>query len=73
MDLNFDKLRIAVLVPCYNEELTVTEVVKGFREALPQAYIYVFDNNSTDATRTKAVEVGAKCQKTHHRTSCALA
>ncbi|MBT9498623.1 MAG: glycosyltransferase, partial [Zoogloea sp.] len=59
MDLNFDKLRIAVLVPCYNEELTVTEVVRGFREALPQADIYVFDNNSTDATRTKALEAGA--------------
>lgn len=52
-------VRIAVLVPCYNEELTVTQVVRGFREALPQARIYVFDNNSTDATRANALAAGA--------------
>ncbi len=52
-------VRIAVLVPCYNEELTVTQVVRGFREALPQARIYVFDNNSADATRANALAAGA--------------
>ena len=40
--------RIAVLIPCYNEELTVADVVRDFRTELPQARIYVFDNNSTD-------------------------
>ena len=52
-------LRIAVLVPCYNEELTVGGVVRGFRDALPEASIYVYDNNSTDATRARAQEAGA--------------
>ncbi|MCW8084935.1 glycosyltransferase family 2 protein [Sabulicella glaciei] len=42
--------RIAVLVPCHNEALTVAEVVRGFRAALPGAVIYVYDNNSTDGT-----------------------
>jgi len=51
--------RIAVLVPCYNEELTVAEVVTGMREALPGADIYVFDNQSTDATVQRAIEAGA--------------
>ena len=51
--------RIAVLVPCYNEELTVAEVVSGMRAALPDADIYVFDNQSTDATAQRAREAGA--------------
>ena len=51
--------RIAVLVPCYNEELTVTKVVTDFRKALPEADIYVYNNNSTDRTRELAVAAGA--------------
>lgn len=51
--------KVAVLVPCYNEELTVAEVVTGMREALPGADIYVFDNQSTDATVQRAIEAGA--------------
>lgn len=51
--------RIAVLVPCYNEELTVAAVVRGFRSALPSARIYVYDNNSTDGTIAHAQEAGA--------------
>ncbi|WP_313644810.1 glycosyltransferase family 2 protein [Stenotrophomonas sp.] len=51
--------RVAVLVPCYNEELTVAEVVSGMRAALPDADIYVFDNQSTDATAQRAREAGA--------------
>jgi len=51
--------RIAVLVPCYNEELTVADVVSGMRAALPDADIYVFDNQSTDATAQRAREAGA--------------
>ncbi|TIS83528.1 MAG: glycosyltransferase, partial [Mesorhizobium sp.] len=41
---------IAVLLPCYNEELTIAEVVRRFRETLPAATIYVYDNNSKDLT-----------------------
>ena len=42
--------RIAVLVPCYNEEAAIGKVVADFRAALPEAGIYVYDNNSTDRT-----------------------
>jgi glycosyltransferase involved in cell wall biosynthesis len=52
--------RIAVLVPCYNEEAAVAAVVKGFRQALPAAEIYVYDNNSTDRTADVAREAGAE-------------
>ncbi len=52
-------LRIAVLIPCYNEELTVADVVRQFRAQLPDACIYVFDNNSSDRTVEKAREAGA--------------
>jgi glycosyltransferase involved in cell wall biosynthesis len=52
-------VKIAVLVPCYNEELTVGKVVKDFRQALPEAEIYVYDNNSSDGTFDAAVEAGA--------------
>lgn len=41
---------IAVLIPCYNESKTIEKVVKGFKAALPEAVIYVYDNNSTDGT-----------------------
>lgn len=52
-------LRIAVLVPCYNEEAAVATVVAGFRKALPAAEVYVYDNNSRDRTATVAREAGA--------------
>ena len=51
--------RIAVLVPCYNEALTVMDVIDGFRAALPNAEIYVFDNNSSDGTADVARKAGA--------------
>jgi glycosyltransferase involved in cell wall biosynthesis len=51
--------RIAVLVPCHNEEATVGKVVRDFRAQLPTAAIYVFDNCCTDATAALAVEAGA--------------
>ncbi len=51
--------RVAVVIPCYNEELTVAGVVKGFRTALPEAEIYVIDNNSTDGTVQAALGAGA--------------
>ena len=40
--------KIAVLIPCYNEGQTIAKVVKDYREALPEATIYVYDNNSSD-------------------------
>ncbi|MDN4988075.1 glycosyltransferase family 2 protein [Bradyrhizobium arachidis] len=51
--------RIAVLVPCYNEEAAVATVVESFRGALPAAEIYVYDNNSRDRTAAVALEAGA--------------
>jgi glycosyltransferase involved in cell wall biosynthesis len=48
-----------VLVPCFNEERTVGQVVRGFREALPQGTVYVYDNNSTDGTAAAAAAAGA--------------
>ncbi len=50
---------IAILIPCYNEELTIAKVVRDFRAQLPDADIYVFDNNSTDRTAACAAEAGA--------------
>ena len=52
-------LKVAVLVPCYNEATTISEVVTAFRAALPDAEIYVYDNNSTDATASLAASAGA--------------
>ena len=51
--------KVAVLVPCYNEEKTVAKVVSDFREELPGADIYVYDNNSTDRTAELAAAAGA--------------
>src|ERR1700704_3427819 len=52
--------RIAVLVPCFNEEAAVATVVADFRKALPSAEIFVYDNNSSDRTIAVAREAGAK-------------
>jgi glycosyltransferase involved in cell wall biosynthesis len=52
--------RIAVLVPCFNEEAAVATVVADFRNSLPSADIYVYDNNSSDRTKAVAVEAGAE-------------
>src|SRR3954454_17325358 len=55
--------RIAVLVPCYNEEAAIGKVVTDFRAALPDAEIYVYDNNSTDRTVEVANEAGATVRR----------
>jgi glycosyltransferase involved in cell wall biosynthesis len=55
----FVGLRIAVLLPCYNEEAAIEQTVAGFRAALAGATIYVYDNNSTDRTREVAAAAGA--------------
>ncbi|MBN8216026.1 MAG: glycosyltransferase [Spirochaetes bacterium] len=52
--------RIAVLIPCYNEESTISETVRDFRKALPRAVIHVYDNNSTDDTARVARKAGAR-------------
>lgn len=54
--------RIAVLIPCYNEELTIGNVVKAFRAELPHSAIYVYDNNSADRTVAIAAAAGAICR-----------
>ncbi|PTM41496.1 glycosyltransferase family 2 protein [Bosea sp. 124] len=54
-----DTLRIAILIPCYDEAATVGNVVRNFKEALPQADIYVYDNNSKDDTAAVAKAAGA--------------
>ena len=53
------RLPIAVLLPCYNEEAAIEAVVSAFRDALPDAAIFVFDNASTDATASRAAGAGA--------------
>ena len=50
---------IAVLLPCYNESLTVAKVIKDYKKAFPNADIYVYDNNSTDGTDEIARKAGA--------------
>jgi glycosyltransferase involved in cell wall biosynthesis len=52
-------LDIAVILPCYNEEAAIGAVVDGFRRELPQARIYVYDNNSKDRTSEVAAAAGA--------------
>ena len=42
--------KIAVLIPCYNEAITIGKVIRDFKQVLPEATIYVYDNNSSDGT-----------------------
>lgn len=56
-------LSIAVLLPCYNEEVTIGKVVRDFKAALPDATVYVYDNNSTDRTAEIAAAEGAIVRK----------
>ncbi len=53
------RLRVAVLVPCYNEEVAIAQVIADFRQAVPSAEIHVYDNNSIDGTVAIAREAGA--------------
>ena len=59
--------RIAVLVPCYNEEAAIARVVADFRAALPGAEIYVYDNNSVDRTAEVARAAGAVVRRERHQ------
>lgn len=58
---------IAVLIPCYNESKTIEKVVREFKEALPEAVIYVYDNNSTDGTDEIAEKAGAIVRYEHQQ------
>jgi len=58
-DLSQKNPTIAVVIPCYQEALTIGKVVQDFRQALPEARIYVYDNNCTDATVANAKKAGA--------------
>ena len=59
--------RIAVLVPCFNEEASIAKVVADFRAALPEAAIYAYDNNSSDRTAEVARAAGALVRREMHQ------
>jgi glycosyltransferase involved in cell wall biosynthesis len=63
----FAGYKVAILVPCYNEAVAVAKVVKDFRAALPDATIFVFDNNSTDNTAAAARAAGAEVFQEKHQ------
>ena len=56
-------MKTAVLIPCYNEAKTIEKVIKDFKEHLPHAEIFVYDNNSTDGTYEIAKKAGATVRK----------
>jgi glycosyltransferase involved in cell wall biosynthesis len=58
---------VAVLIPCFNEQAAIGQVVADFRAALPTAAIYVYDNNSTDSTREVARDAGALVRREMHQ------
>jgi glycosyltransferase involved in cell wall biosynthesis len=60
-------VRIAVIVPCFNEEAAIHQVIADFRVALPQATVYVYDNNSTDRTPDVARAAGAVVRRETHQ------
>lgn len=59
--------KIAVLIPCYNESNTISKVVKDFKRVLPEAVVYVYDNNSTDGTDKIAEQAGAIVRYEHRQ------
>ena len=63
MTLPLDDLKIAVVIPCYNESLTIAKVVGDFKQVLPRAEIIVFDNNSRDESASLAEAAGARVIK----------
>ena len=67
MDIN-NKAKIVILIPCLNEEITIGKVIHDFQDAVPEAKIIVFDNNSTDRTAAIARECGAEAVSYTHLT-----
>ncbi len=58
-DFSIEDYKVAVLVPCHNEAISIGKVISDFREVIPSASVYVYDNNSTDDTREIALNAGA--------------
>ncbi len=67
MGAGVSRYEVAVLVPCYNEECAIAKVVADFRAALPQAVVYVYDNNSTDCAVEAARKAGATVRRETHQ------
>lgn len=65
--IDYSTCELAVLIPCYNEEPTIVKVIKDFQRELPEAKIYVFDNNSTDRSYELAISAGATVIKEKHQ------
>ena len=59
--------KVAILIPCYNEELTIGKVVKDAFKAVPNADVYVYDNNSKDRTSEIAKEAGAIVRRAYRQ------
>src|SRR3989338_5746388 len=60
-------INIAILIPCYNEEISIAKVIHEFQKTLPGYPIYVYDNNSTDKTAQVAVDAGAIVRNESHK------
>ena len=60
--MSYRDLRVALIVPCYNEEIAIAQVIRGFREAMPGIEIFIFDNHSSDST-----PVVARSENAHRR------
>lgn len=58
--MNYDNIKLVALVPCYNEEISIADVINALRKELPEAIIYVFDNNSSDRTSEIAHSMGVE-------------
>ena len=60
-------MKIALLIPCYNEVLTINKVIEDFRKEIPSLTIYVYDNNSQDDTYNIAKQAGAIVKKEYRQ------
>jgi glycosyltransferase involved in cell wall biosynthesis len=67
MASSMSALQVAVLVPCFNEEAAIAKVVADFKSSLPDAVVYVYDNNSTDKTSDVAAAAGAEVRREYRR------
>ena len=65
--------KTAVLIPCYNEAATIAKVVGDYKKAMPEADIYVYDNNSSDGTDEEARKAGAIVRSCDRRSYRSLA
>lgn len=61
--MNFDNIKLVALIPCYNEEMSIADVINAIKTELPEAIIYVFDNNSSDRTSEIAISMGVEVMR----------